>query len=276
MDTQTSMNTDRQELAEALADKLSQSLQQRKPIPALTKSYPDLTLDDAYRIQQINVTRMLNAGEKIIGHKIGLTAKAMQELFGVDEPDYGHITDKMVLDTDLPLDLSRLIDPQIEVEPAFVLNRDLKGPGLTIEDVLDATEYISACFEIIDSRIADWDIRLQDTVADNGSSAFIALDSRKIGSRDFDLRGLHTVLEVDGVEVETGDTTAILGHPANGVAWLANKIAQFGNHLTAGDIVLPGTCTRSYRIAGTKNARGTIEGIGSISLDFVGNPTVVK
>jgi 2-keto-4-pentenoate hydratase len=143
---------------------------------------------EAYRIQQANVERRLSRGERVVGHKIGLTARTMQELFGVSEPDYGHLLDTMLHDEHVPLDLSALIDPQIEVEPAFVLGSRLQGPNVDVADVLAATEYVCVCFEVIDSRIIDWRVRLQDTVADNGSSARVVLGAHKAGA----LRGLRT------------------------------------------------------------------------------------
>ncbi|WP_144097558.1 2-keto-4-pentenoate hydratase [Croceicoccus sediminis] len=266
----------RGDLLVGLADSLHNAQETRAPIKPLTDTVPDLSLAEAYRIQRHNIDRAVKNGQRVIGHKIGLTAIAMQQLFGVDEPDYGHLTDAMMLDPGQPLALDRLIDPQIEVEPAFVLKKDLKGPGLTVDHVLDATDYISICFEIIDSRIEDWRIKLEDTVSDNGSSAFVLMGETRFGPRDFDLRELRTELHVDGVLVEEGNTSAILGHPANGIAWLANKISEFGNHLHAGDIVLPGTCTRSYRIAGKGSATGSIARLGEVALNFTGRPTVVK
>jgi 2-keto-4-pentenoate hydratase len=259
------------------AEALFTAERQRRPIPPLTDSCPGLSVRDAYLIQQKNVERRVAAGERVRGHKIGLTAKAMQDLFGVREPDYGHLLDTMFLDERQPLDLSSLIDPQIEVEPAFVLSRRLSGPDLTIADVIAATEYICVCFEVIDSRIIDWRVKLQDTVADNGSSARVILGAAKVSPAGLDLANLHTELEVDGVVVETGNTGAILGHPANGVAWLARKIAEFGLlTLEPGDVVLPGTCTRSYRIGGHKRVDGRIEGLGSVSVALAGAPAIAN
>jgi 2-keto-4-pentenoate hydratase len=196
----------------------------------------------------------------------------MQIKFGVDEPDYGHLLDTMCHDQGRVLDMSELIDPQIEVEPAFVLGADLTGPGITVQDVLDATEYISVCFEIIDSRIIDWRILLQDTVADNGSSARVVLGEERHSPRGLALENMETVLEIDGRVVETGNTGAILDHPANGVAWLANAIAQFGVGLQSGQVVLPGTCTRSFRINGRRKAIGRIAGLGEVGLTLTGRP----
>lgn len=256
------------------ANRLAEAEAKRRPIPPLTDLYPQLTLSEAYRIQQANVLRRKRGGERVIGQKIGLTAKAMQDMFGVSEPDYGHLLNTMVHDAGEPLDLSELIDPQIEIEPAFILNKPLTGPNVTIEDVLAATHYISVSMEVIDSRIADWRIKLQDTVADNGSSARIIVGSRRVQPSALTLDDLETVLEVDGVRVETGNTRAILGHPANGVAWLANRIAQFGASLGAGDIVLPGTCTRSYRLAGHREVKGRIAGLGEVAVKLANAPYV--
>ncbi len=217
-----------------LASDLFDAEFERRSIEPLTDSCPDLTLEDAYKIQQLNIERRLAAGEKIIGHKIGLTGKPMQEKFGVNEPDYVHLLESMYQDESEPLDLGQLIDPQVEVEPGFVLGKDLTGPGLTIDDVIDATDYIVTCFEVIDSRIRNWRIKLPDTVADNGSSSRFTLGAEKTGPDGLALDDLETVLEVDGEIVESGNTRAILGHPANGIVWLGNKLAEFGIVLEAG------------------------------------------
>jgi 2-keto-4-pentenoate hydratase len=246
----------------------------RRPTAPLTRRFPRLTVPEAYRIQQVNVERRVAQGERIVGHKIGLTAKAMQELFGVSEPDYGHLLDTMMHDERTPLDLGTLIDPQIEIEPAFVLGRPLQGPHVGIEDVLAATDHIRVCFEVIDSRIIDWQVRLQDTVADNGSSARVVLGALQVDPADLELDDLETELELDGVVVETGNTSAILGHPANGIAWLANRISAFGLVLDAGHVVLPGTCTRCVRIGGHTRVAGRIDGLGEVTLQLIGAPFV--
>ena len=246
----------------------------RRPVEPLTNRFPELTVPEAYRIQQANVERRLARGEHVVGHKIGLTARAMQELFGVNEPDYGHLLDTMLHDERVPLDLGTLIDPQIEIEPAFVLGSRLQGPNVGIADVLAATEYVCVCFEVIDSRIIDWRVRLQDTVADNGSSARVVLGALKADPNTLELDNLETELELDGVVRETGNTSAILGHPANGVAWLANRISEFGLTLDAGHVVLPGTCTRCVRIGGHARVAGRIEGLGEVTLQLAGAPSV--
>lgn len=257
-----------------LAECLRSAERNRRPIAPLTDDCPNLSLESAYRIQQINIERRLAARETLIGHKIGLTGKPMQEKFGVKEPDYGHLLDTMQLDVNSPLNLDSLIDPQIEVEPGFVLGRKLEGPGLTIDDVLSATEYVVACYEIIDSRIINWQIRLQDTVADNGSSARFVLGVDRVAPADLALDDLETRLELDREPVDAGNTRDILGHPAMGIAWLGNKLAEFGVALEAGHVVLPGTCIRSHRLQGHGTVRGSIEGLGGVELEITGEARV--
>ena len=248
----------------------------RRPIGPLTHDLPDLSVADAYEIQRLTAKARVDRGDPVRGHKIGLTAKVMQEHFGVNEPDYGHLFATMFVDDEMTLDLSTLIDPQIEVEPAFILKARLHGPGISLEDVLAATEWIVPAFEIINSRIVDWDIKLQDTVADNGSSARVVLGNSRVRPNEVQLDCLATTLCLDGEAVERGNTSAILGHPAAGVAWLANAVGAHGVALEAGHVVLPGTATRSHRIASRKTARAEIEDLGTVALSFTGRPTVVK
>ena len=256
------------------AKQLADAERARQPSAPLTDAYPHLTLEQAYRIQQLNVAHRLAEGERVVGHKIGLTAKAMQEMFRVREPDYGHLLDTMVHDASTPLDLGALIDPQIEVEPAFVLARPLKGPNVALQDVIDATDYLCVSLEVIDSRISDWRIKLQDTVADNGSSSRVVLGSRRVEPHGLQLDDLHTELEVDGVLIETSNTREILGHPANGIAWLVNSISTYGASLEAGHVVLPGTCTRAYRLYGRREVKGRIAGLGEVTLMLANEPAV--
>lgn len=256
------------------ADELARADTSRRPIEPLTDTHPRLTVDDAYAIQRTNVERRIARGERIVGHKIGLTAKAMQELFRVNEPDYGHLLDTMMHDAAVPLDLGELVDPQIEVEPAFVLGRRLQGPGVGVDDVLAATKYVTVCLEVIDSRIIGWRIKLPDTVADNGSSARVVLGPRMVPPADLALDDLATELELDGRVVETGNTNAILGHPARSIAWLANRIAAFGLALEPGHFVLPGTCTRSLRLRGHRRVAGRIAGLGEVVLRLEGAPAI--
>jgi 2-keto-4-pentenoate hydratase len=244
----------------------------RRPVEALTQSHPGLGVADAYRIQQRNIMRRAGLGERIVGHKIGLTSPAMQEKFGVNEPDFGHLMDTMMLAAGTPLDLGGLIDPQIEVEPAFVLGKRLMGPHVTPQEVLRATDYVSTCLEVIDSRIIGWRIRLADTVADNGSSARVVLGRDRKDPAGLALDDMVTELELDGKVVETGNTRDILGHPAKSIAWLVNTVFEFGIVFEPGHVVLPGTGTRSVRIAGHRRVVGRIMGLGEVALELNGSP----
>lgn len=267
-----SANANRSAMLARIANELYRAECERRPLEPLTARFPDLTLDDAYRIQLLNIQQRVAAGERIIGHKIGLTARAMQIKFNVDTPDYGHLLDAMKLEPGTLLDMEELIDPQVEVEPAFVLGCELAGPGVTRQIVMEAIEYTCVCFEVIDSRIRDWRIKLIDTVADNGSSSRLLLGAERRNPNDVALDDLETELEIDGRVVETGNTRAILGHPADSVAWLANAVAPFGVTFEAGHIILPGTSTRSYRLSGCKEARGRIAGLGEVVLSLSGTP----
>lgn len=262
------------ELVSRCAGLLAEAEAARQPIEPLTATFPQLNVADAYGIQRANVQRRIAHGERIVGHKIGLTAKAMQELFNVNEPDYGHLMNTMVHDAGMPLDLGALIDPQIEVEPAFVLGRRLQGPGISVSDVLHATDSIGVCLEVIDSRIIGWRIKLPDTVADNGSSARVVLGTQLVKPAGLALDDMATELELDGTVVETGNTGAILGHPARSIAWLANRLAGFGIALEPGHVVLPGTCTRSVRISGRRRVVGRIAGLGEVALELTGRSAI--
>lgn len=259
----------------ALADRLISAERLRQPIEPLT-SLTDLSVPDAYEVQRTTARARLASGDSLKGHKIGLTAKVMQDYFNVSEPDYGHLFASMFVTNGSTLDLSTLIDPQVEVEPAFILKHTLRGPRITKDDVMAATEWIVPSFEIIDSRITNWNIKLQDTIADNGSSALVVLGDVRVRPHDLVLGSLETRLLLDNVVVETGNTSAILGHPAEGIAWLANAVGAHGVALEAGHVLLPGTATRSHRIAGHRSARAEIDGLGSVELNFANRPAVVR
>jgi 2-keto-4-pentenoate hydratase len=266
----------RQDHLRELAARLAEAEEARLAIGPLTDDMTDISVEEAYQVQQINARKRISAGDPLVGHKIGLTAKVMQEYFGVDQPDYGQLFKSMFIEDGSTLDLSELVDPQIEVEPAFVLSKPLQGPGLTVEDVIDATDYVTTCFEVIDSRVRDWKIKLQDTIADNGSSARVVLGLQRFNPSEVDLANLVSTLRLDGKVVAQGNTSAILGHPAAGVAWLANALAGHGMRLEMGHVVLPGTATVSHRIAGFTNAEAEIETLGKVRLTLSGGPTELK
>ncbi|WP_258359660.1 2-keto-4-pentenoate hydratase [Moorella sulfitireducens] len=240
-----------------------------RPIEPLTATYPDLTVEDAYRIQLAGIEMKKARGSKVIGKKIGLTSKAMQQLLGVNEPDYGHLLDNMLLLEGEPCRREELLLPRVEGELAFILKDTLKGPGVTIADVYRATEGIMPAFEIVDSRIRDWKIKLQDTIADNASSARLVLGSRMVPIKDLDLRLIGMVLEKNGEVASTGAGAAVWGHPAAAVAWLANKLAAFDIALEAGEIILSGAVTAAENASAGDVFTVSFHGLGSLSLKFV-------
>jgi 2-keto-4-pentenoate hydratase len=255
---------ERAEAAEALAV----AERERAPIEPLTERWPALDVDDAYDIQLRNVTRRQGAGLTVRGHKVGLTSRAMQEMLGVDEPDYGHLLDEMFVSESGEVRASDLCSPRIEPEIAFVLDQPLRGPGVTVADVLRATAFVVPALEIIDSRIRDWRITLADTIADNASSARAVLAGRGVAPDVLDLRLVGVVLRRNGEIVETGATGAVLGNPVVAVAWIANKLHQFGAELQPGQVVLPGSCTRAVDVAPGDRIRADFDGVGHVTMRF--------
>ncbi|TFI46125.1 2-oxopent-4-enoate hydratase [Diaphorobacter sp. DS2] len=256
-------------LIEQLGDELYQALTQRRMLEPLTNRHADITIDDAYAIQQKMLARRLAAGEKVVGKKIGVTSKAVMDMLGVFQPDFGWLTDGMVFNEGQAVQANTLIQPKAEGEIAFVLKKTLKGPGITAADVLAATEGVMACFEIVDSRIRDWKIKIQDTVADNASCGVFVLGDRLVDPRDVDLGTCGMVLEKNGDIVATGAGAAALGHPANAVAWLANTLGAHGIALEAGEVILSGSLGIMVPVTAGDNLRVTIGGIGGCSVRFI-------
>ncbi len=257
------------ELIQQLGDELFEALQGRKTLAPLTSRHPDITIADAYAVQQRMTARRLSAGERVIGKKIGVTSKAVMNMLGVYQPDFGWLTDGMVYNEGEAIPADTLIQPKAEGEIAFMLKKTLKGPGITAADVLAATDGVMACFEIVDSRIQDWKIKIQDTVADNASCGVFVLGDRLVDPRDVDLATCGMVLEKNGEIVATGAGAAALGHPANAVAWLANTLGQHGIALEAGEVVLSGSLGIMVPVTAGDNLRVTIGGIGGCSVRFV-------
>jgi 2-keto-4-pentenoate hydratase len=252
----------------SLATLLADAEKTRVPMEPLTAAHPSLTREDAYGIQIETARRRVDSGARVCGHKIGLTAKPMQEMFGIDEPDYGHLFDDMFLFEETEVSLARFLAPRIEVEPAFVLKRRLEGPGLTVVDILRAIEFVLPALEIIDSRIRDWDIRLADTIADNGSSAALVLGGRPTSLDSFDPRALEVELDIDGKTIERGNTSAILGNPITAVTWLANKLGTQGVALEEGHVVLAGTCIRAIPLTRPAEVIGRFDVLGEVRVRF--------
>lgn len=241
---------------------------EKKPIAPLTETYPEVTVEDAYAIQKQVQVLKLESGSRIIGHKIGLTSKAMQQSLGVPEPDFGSMYDDTLLQEGSLIDSQQFLQPKVEAELAFIMKHDLKGPGVHFHDVIRATEYIVPAFEIIDSRVRNWEIKIQDTVADNASYGALVLGSRGIIAGDLDLRTIGLVLEQNGEVIDTAAGAAVLGHPAAAVAWLCNKLAQFDEGLKAGDVVLSGSFTKAYVAKPGDVYIAQFGGIGTVQVGF--------
>ena len=253
----------------ALGDSLYDAWRTRRPIAQLSESYPDMSIEDAYGIQQRMIARRREPGLRVVGKKIGLTSKVVQKMLGVDQPDFGYLLSDMVCGDTEAVPMSTLIAPKVEGEIAFVLKKTLAGPGITAADVLRATDFVMPCFEIVDSRIRDWKIRIQDTVADNASAAMFVLGGQAVDPRDVDLGLCGMVLEKNGEVAATGAGAAALGSPVNCVAWLANRLGQLGIALEEGEVILSGSLAAMLPAQAGDSFRCTIGGIGSVSTRFV-------
>jgi 2-oxopent-4-enoate/cis-2-oxohex-4-enoate hydratase len=261
------------ETIERYGDELYHALVTRTTVAPLLEREPDITLDDAYRIQQRMIARRLQAGETIVGKKIGVTSKAIQNYLGVFQPDFGQLTSSMLYQEGDTIDLGKLIQPKAEAELAFVLKEDLNGPGITAMDVLRATDYVVPCFEIVDSRITDWNIKIQDTVADNASCGVYVLGKTRGDPRLLDITLAGMVVEKNGELVSTGAGAAVQGSPANAVAWLANTLGELGISFKAGEVILSGSQSALIAVQGGDELVCTIGGLGSCRVAFSGKST---
>ena len=240
----------------------------KQVIGPLTETYPGIDVVDAYHVQLANVRRRVAAGARVRGHKVGLSAKAMQQMLGVHEPDYGHLLDDMFVDEGSSVPTGRFCQPRAEIEVAFVLGARLEGPGVTAADVVRATDCVLPAIEIVDSRIADWKIKIEDTIADNASSAGVVLGGRPTRLTDVDPALIGATLRKNGEIVETGCSGAVLGNPVIAVAWLANKVAQFGVALEAGHVIMPGSCTRMVAVTAGDHIRADFDRLGPVAVRF--------
>jgi 2-keto-4-pentenoate hydratase len=253
---------------DVLAADLAQAERSRQSISPLTAAHPEIDVVDAYEIQLINIRQRVAEGARVVGHKVGLSSLAMQQMMGVDEPDYGHLLDEMQVFENTPVKAGKYLYPRVEVEVCFVLAHDLPGVACTEDDVLAATAALVPSIELIDTRITDWKIALCDTIADNASSAGFVLGAVRVAPTDIDFTRIEAVLTCNGEVVAKGRSDAVLGNPVTAVAWLARKIEGFGVRLRAGDIVLPGSCTRAVDARPGDNFIADFAGLGSVRLSF--------
>jgi 2-oxopent-4-enoate/cis-2-oxohex-4-enoate hydratase len=250
-------------------DMLYLAMQSRKGIAPLTDSEPDITIDDAYQIQLRFIQRRIDAGERIVGKKIGVTSKVVMDMLKVNQPDFGHLLSGMVFNEGAPLSMSQFIAPKAEAEVAFILARDLEGPGVTAADVLRATDCVMPCFEIVDSRILDWKIKIQDTVADNASCGVLTLGGVRKSPRQLDLSLAGMVLEKNGEVISTSTGASVQGSPLNAVAWLANTLGRLGIGLKAGDVILSGSQSPLVPVFAGDSLYCSVGGLGGTSVRFV-------
>lgn len=251
-------------------DELYEAFVARKTVPPLLSREPEITIEDAYQIQSRMVARRIAAGETVVGKKIGVTSKPVQDFLGVFQPDFGILTSGMVYEEGQTVDLNALIQPKAEAELAFVLKEDLNGPGITAMDVIRATDYVLPCFEIVDSRITDWKIKIQDTVADNASCGVYVLGKTKGDPRKLDLTLAGMVLEKNGELFSTSAGAAVQGSPANAVAWLANTLGALGIPFKAGEVILSGSQSALVPVVDGDELVCTIGGLGSCRVKFAG------
>jgi 2-keto-4-pentenoate hydratase len=252
-----------------IAGELLAAYESREPVEPLTGRYEDLTLDDAYEIQTLQVSHWLEDGAQIRGHKVGLTSAAMQRQMGVDSPDYGVLLDRMFWREHEPIPASAFVQPRVEPEVAFVLAESLTGPGVTVADAIAAVGYVLPALELIDSRIKDWKIGLADTIADNASSGGIVLGSSPHALDALDLRLSGCNLVKNGELAGTGASGAVLGSPLSSLVWLANTLGAHGVVLEAGHVILPGSITASIPVAAGDVVTATFAGLGSVTARFV-------
>ncbi|MCL4673361.1 MAG: fumarylacetoacetate hydrolase family protein, partial [Sphingomonadaceae bacterium] len=231
----------RSDIAALHGEQLYRALRERRTLAPLIERDPSLTIDDAYAISLDFLARRLADGERVVGKKIGVTSKAVQDMLGVHQPDFGFLTDWMNVDDEIDVESRRLIAPRAEAEIAFILRDSLAGPGVTAEQVIAATEAIAPCFEVVDSRIRDWKIGIVDTVADNASCGVFVLGEARADPRGHDLPSLRVTVTKNGQPLSEGLGAAVQGDPAQAVAWLANTLGQYGVTLDAGDVILSGS-----------------------------------
>ena len=251
-----------------IADALAKAEKTGKAIPQFSKDHKKMTVQDAYKIHLMNMEDRFRSGEHLVGMKIGLTSLAMQHMLGIDTPDYGHLTDKMLILEGTTCKVNELIAPKVEGELAFCLKKSLKGPAVTIADVYKATKYVVPAIEVVDSRVKDWKIGYFDTVADNGSSARFVVGSGMTPIEDVDMRLTGMNFEKNGDLIASGTTAEVLGNPAAAVAWLANSLYEFGIELKSGQIILSGALTAAVPAKSGDNFTVSFAGMGSVGLRF--------
>ena len=256
-------------VSEKFGRALYEALRDRRVVPPLIEQDSKLTIDDAYAISLDFLARRRKDGERVVGKKIGVTSKAVQDMLGVHQPDFGFLTDWMHVTGDIDVAAKALIAPRAEAEIAFILKNGLTGPGVTAEQVIAATEFITPCFEIVDSRIKDWKIGIVDTVADNASCGVFVLGEARADPRAHNLPSLRVTVTKNGAPLSEGYGSAVQGDPAQAVAWLANTLGAYGVTLDAGDIILSGSLVPLEPAVKGDLFEMTLHGVGTCTAKFV-------
>ncbi len=257
------------------ADDLYAAEQNRQQITPLTLTYPDMDMDDAYAVQTAWVQRKIENGRKVIGYKIGLTSRAMQRVMKIETPDYGVLLDDMAFADGSDIVTVDFLDPQIEVELAFVLKKTLSGENVTLEEVLDATDYVIPAFELIAARSVranpetGYTRKVFDTIADNAANAGIISGGRKVDPTEVDLRWCGAIVELNGVIEQTGLAAAVLGHPAKGICWIAKRFAPHGISLEPGQVLLSGSFTAPIKVKAGDKVTADYGDLGKIAVNFI-------
>ncbi len=259
------------QIQQQLGAELYQALKQGATLQPLTDRYADIEIEDAYHISRAMLeARLADTGEQVVGKKIGVTSKAVQEMLGVYQPDFGFLTSGMEIPNNSEYRIAgNLIQPRAEAEIAFLLKKDLQGPGVTEADVLAATECIMPCFEIVDSRIDDWKIKIQDTIADNASCGVYVIGNEKTDPACVDLPNLTVNVFKNGKHISTGKGSAVQGDPLTAVAWLANTLGEFGIPFKAGEVILSGSLVPLEPVEPGDQMHMELEGLGTATIKFV-------
>lgn len=254
---------------EKAASSLLDAVRDRVPIAALTETYDEVSIDDAYAIQLQQIEARTTQGRRVLGHKVGLTSAVVQRQLGVDQPDYGHLLDDMFYLDSSPIPMDRFISPRIEPEIAIVLNKELSGPGVTTAEAIAAVDFVLPALEVIDSRIRDWKIAFEDTVADNASSGAVVLGNHPTRLHDVDLSLVGCLLSRQGNVIATGAGGAVLGSPINVLVWLANTLGRREVALKAGHIIMPGAVTGAVPVTSGDTVTATFGDLGSVTTQFI-------
>ncbi|RNG38344.1 2-keto-4-pentenoate hydratase [Streptomyces botrytidirepellens] len=247
-----------------IASTLRRARADAEPVTAPTKTWPALDADSAFAVQRINTEAAVADGDRVVGYKLGNIAKVMQDAFGLDQPDYGYLLGSTFAYEGVPQERQRYIEPFVELEPAFILEHPLRGPHVTVADVINAVEYAVPAIEIIDSRVENWAIDLPDTLADNGSTGAVILGGTPRRVTDLSLSDTRGILHFNGRPVIEGNTRNILGNPFAATAWLCNRLATYDIAFEPGQVILPGSCLQAVPMNETGRWAGTFEGWGTV------------